>query len=191
MELSPPLPRPLVNSIIPRETGRRPTLSKSSGRIRTDTSETSSRFYGRGCDEPSRGRHCTLGSVAPDLGSAPRAAACPLPIVIPPSRGGHAWSFDLLQGTNLLLVRVSVLAPDHISAGRMATPNFVEHPPSGLASPCALALALRTAACSGVSRTRSPGRCSVIAALRLHSSREVGLAAFALIRAQRPASSPH
>src|SRR4051794_14656556 len=37
-----------------------------------------------------------------------------------------AWSFDLLQHTNLLLIRVSVVAPDHIRPGRVA-PNFVHH----------------------------------------------------------------
>jgi hypothetical protein len=37
-----------------------------------------------------------------------------------------AWSFDLLQHTNLLLIRVSVVSPDHIGPGGVA-PNFVHH----------------------------------------------------------------
>jgi hypothetical protein len=37
-----------------------------------------------------------------------------------------AWSFDLLQHANLLLIRVSVVAPDHIGPGQVA-PNFVHH----------------------------------------------------------------
>src|SRR4051794_37304432 len=72
-----------------------------------------------------------------------------------------ALSFDLLQDANLLLVRMSVVAPDHVGAGRVA-PNFVTTPIRIGQSLRALELALRTAACSGVSRTRTPG-CSVIA----------------------------